>query len=265
MPLYPILSPKEMKHSFGHFLKEGIKSNVRKSIHSLGYHIAHYKPIFQKYPQAHFEHTLDLDWVLDYYWLQNKDNFFFIQIGANDGYYPDPINGFIKKRHPKGILIEPQPEPMQRLQDNYKDERQLSFEQIVISNQDGTLPFYTCDHSSLTCLLASLEYDNILKNLKIWNIPDPESLIKKSEIPALTLETLMKKHGLKHLDFLQIDAEGHDLKIIESIPFDAIKPKVINFEYTPLSPKDQNDCWELLASRGYKLWIHTPDTTAILL
>ena len=47
-----------------------------------------------------------LDRVIEKY---NHDNFFFIEIGAHDGIYVDPIHRFIVKHKWKGILVEPIP------------------------------------------------------------------------------------------------------------------------------------------------------------
>ena len=48
-----------------------------------------------------------------------KDDFFFIQVGANDGLMCDPIRQFIVKHSWGGILVEPVPDYFELLKKNY--------------------------------------------------------------------------------------------------------------------------------------------------
>ena len=52
----------------------------------------------------------------------------------------------------------------------------------------------------------------------------------KRKTPCLTFNDLIKKHDIKNIDLLQIDAEGYDGELICSIDFDNIKPKFIRYE-----------------------------------
>ena len=50
-----------------------------------------------------------------------NEQFYFVQIGANDGYSFDPINHLIKKYNLKGVCIEPIQEYFQELKNTYKN------------------------------------------------------------------------------------------------------------------------------------------------
>ncbi len=71
--------------------------------------------------------------------------FFFIQIGANDGMTMDPIRSYILKYKWRGILIEPQPNIFRALMANYDGEQQLIFENVAISPEDGVVSLFAVD------------------------------------------------------------------------------------------------------------------------
>jgi hypothetical protein len=57
----------------------------------------------------------------------DRPDFFFVQIGANNGVTDDPIRQFLIKYHWHGVLVEPQPRVFQQLLKNYEPEEQLVF------------------------------------------------------------------------------------------------------------------------------------------
>ena len=60
------------------------------------------------------------------------DSLNFIQVGANDGEYADPLHSFIVNYPWHGILVEPQPDIFARLRKNYAAmKNRLIFENIV--------------------------------------------------------------------------------------------------------------------------------------
>ena len=53
---------------------------------------------------------------------------------------------------------------------------------------------------------------------------------KKIKIKAFKLQTLFEKFNIKHVDFLNIDVEGSDFKVISSFNLNNIRPKMICIE-----------------------------------
>ena len=60
-----------------------------------------------------------LDKIMIDYNKKHKD-FFFVQIGANDGFKADPIYLYVRKYGWKGILVEPVSYIFEKLKENYK-------------------------------------------------------------------------------------------------------------------------------------------------
>lgn len=69
--------------------------------------------------------------------LAENDDFFFIQIGANDGKRDDHLRPLILKYHLRGLLVEPLPDVFVELKNNYTSEKQLKFVNAAIAKKDG--------------------------------------------------------------------------------------------------------------------------------
>ena len=69
------------------------------------------KPLFDLIPESLYNLALNRKWdefnsiVTNY--TSKKDDFFFIQIGSNDGKYDNPIHEYVIKFKWSGILVEP--------------------------------------------------------------------------------------------------------------------------------------------------------------
>lgn len=192
--------------------------------------------------------------------------FFFVQIGAYDGQESDPLNSMIKEYKWKGILIEPQPEAFARLKENYSSLNGLIFENVAIAAEEGSLPFFRLRNTFSHLFhadygtLASFDANHILKHLSTPNTS--EDVLEAIQISCMPLSKLLDKHQVNKIDLLQIDAEGYDYQILQMIPFDRIKPRVIRFEHANLCDTDKNAAMHLLLQNCYKLVIGSYDVTA---
>ena len=191
----------------------------------------------------------------------SQEDFFFVQIGAHDGLHFDPIRPFIKKRHWKGILVEPQPAIYQRLKANYREEPQLSFENAAISSHDGEAILYVFKKTAAlpdhVTMLASFD-----KGALVHNGHHYQGEIEELKVPTLTLTTLLAKHRVTKIDLLQIDTEGFDFEIIKMLENCAIKPELIHFESAFMNQHKTHECGELLHRLGYRALTIGIDTIA---
>ena len=62
--------------------------------------------------------------------------------------------------------------------------------------------------------------------------------LKKIKIIAFKLQTLLEKLKINHIDFLNIDVEGSDYKVISSLNLNNIRPKMICIEENKYDIKD---------------------------
>ena len=62
--------------------------------------------------------------------------------------------------------------------------------------------------------------------------------LKKIKIIAVKLQTLLEKLNINYIDFLNIDVEGSDYKVISSLNLNNIRPKMICIEENKYNIKD---------------------------
>ena len=70
-----------------------------------------------------------------------RPDFFFVNVGANDGVINDPIYPFIAKYGWRGIAVEPVPHVFERLRVNYRAFPDVVLEQVAISDQTRPIWF----------------------------------------------------------------------------------------------------------------------------
>ena len=198
---------------------------------------------------------------------QGSQDFFFIQVGSNDGISGDPLHEFIVRYRWKGILVEPVPYLYEKLLATYRDQHGLIFENVAIDNAAGEKRFYYlrrargAGHAVWYERIGSFHKEHLLKHR--GKIPDFDRLLVEENVKCATLKALLQKYAVTNINLLHVDAEGYDYEIIKTVPFDEIKPRMILYENKHLSATDKAACKQLLKSHGYKL-IKSKDTFAYL-
>lgn len=179
----------------------------------------------------------------------------FVQIGANDGMFGDPLRSYVLSRDWRGILVEPQPNVFVRLKANYTDcADRLVFENLAISDQ-----------SVLTLYLPPLELEGrdavyaesiVSSNAQVIarQIGMAEHKLRTVDVPSMTLDALLAKHGLADLDLLQIDAEGYDWHVLQTLDLSRVRPRLIQLETGHLRRCDLAEMARHLNEAGYLIY-----------
>jgi len=161
--------------------------------------------------------------------LPQKD--IFIQIGTNDG--NDMFRKYVELFNPKKvILIEPNSDLIETIRENYsfyKNDLVILNCAINTKNEDVTL--YKSElhrHESAHFSLVPMnDWGNSLDEL---------NTIKSKSI---TFDYLCSIYNINHIHFLQIDTEGFDAEIINSIDFNKFTIDLLRFEEWSFS----NECF----------------------
>ena len=209
---------------------------------------------------------LEFEYVLAHR-LMRADDFFFVQVGANDGVTNDPIYNLVTNHALSGIVIEPLPDLFAKLRSNYRNYPQVTAVQKALHRTASQVTIYRVDPDSPQAPAsaqgkASLSREHLLK----WKhrIANLDELIVEQSVPSQTLMELLGEHQVSRVDLLQIDVEGYDFEVIKMIDFATLKPAIIRYECQHLSKSDIESCLELLTSHGYKFLFEKRDTTAYL-
>lgn len=193
------------------------------------------------------------------------DDFFFVQIGANDGVIYDPVWPFVKRYQWRGIMVEPVPVYFERLKQNHSGSNTLIFENVAISARRETRDFYRVredvEFLPLWCQgLGTFNLDVLLSHK--WAVPDLENYVVTEKVECIPLSDLLEKHSVSRINLLLVDTEGYDFRVLEQVDFDALKPDILLYEHEYFC-SDQRLQWEnRLKQLGYRISTHLGNTLA---
>lgn len=174
----------------------------------------------------------------------------YIDIGAHD---PAKINNtkIFYDSGSRGINIEPNLTLFKKFTKHRKKDINLN---VGVSDYAGELDFYILSVPTLSTFSKTEAYKIVQEqNLSIKEV---------RRISVLTINTIINKynHG-KYPDFLSIDIEGLDEKVVRSIDFSNVGPKVIcietiSYSTTGRGKKDDNIV-DFLKNNGYIVYADT--------
>lgn len=215
--------------------------------------------------------------ILDAYSRANS-SVTFIQVGANDGFYHDPLHKFIRMYGWKGVMLEPQPSVYRNfLSKLHKKTPGVHAINAALSDRDGEQTMYKIAFSDLRWAtgLTSFRREALEKAIDSGHVgrlaarygeqlpSKREDYIGQEKIVSISADTLIKKYQLKQIDWVQIDAEGFDFEIIKLLKIEQTHPRVIVYEKSHLSQEDQTACIQLLEKNGYAV-THIDENTVAM-
>ena len=185
-----------------------------------------------------------------------------VVIGAHSGFYlKDLVNEYQGRNV---LLVEPVPYNYEILNSEYKDNPKIIICKNAIIDKSKKDFFYYVKKESITKLgkhwasqIGSFDKNHILNHKnKRFDIKDDD--IETIQIEFITFDDLIQKYSVKSIDKLQIDVEGAEYKIMNSINFQKIEINKILFESkhfdgTFVEGKKLQIIEEKLKSNGYKL------------
>lgn len=194
--------------------------------------------------------------MLEYYSQQGQDKYVvsrffphlrygvFVDVGAHDGKTFSQSLHFEKKGW-TGICVEPLPEVFNAL----KSLRKCVCVNAAIDVEEGETDFvknggYTEMLSGIQKYYPDKHHERRLKEQRLMG--GGTEIVK---VPTVRLDTLLKRQGIKRVDYLSIDVEGAELAVVKSINFDDVDIEVIGFEDN--YPEDSVSVVGYLLSKGY--------------
>ena len=182
--------------------------------------------------------------------FKNKENLFFVEIGAFDGITGSNVAYFEKYLNWNGLAIEPCPVSYQKLIKN----RNCMFLNCCIANNEKVVDFLVFS-SEINPNLYQLS--GIIDNFDEWKLnwsrntcykEDPNYKEEIISISSLKAENIFSSFDIKHIDYLSIDIEGSEFEALKSIDFNKVTIDVMSIESYPAKPLYH----DYLEEKGYK-------------
>ena len=175
--------------------------------------------------------------VINYF--KNKTKGFYVDVGC---YHPIHRNNtyLLYKKNWNGINIDTSQFSIDLF--DYMRPNDLNYN-CAISNKNEVIKlFYQKELSQLSTTESA-------QAKKVF-----QGNIKEKEIQAFTLDEILNKSKYKNskIDFLDIDVEGADLKVLEGLSFEKFKPELICVE---IHAKEINESkiYKFLVDKKYKI------------
>ena len=175
--------------------------------------------------------------VINYF--ENKNNGFYVDVGC---YHPLHRNNtyLLFKKNWSGINIDVSSFSIDLF--NFMRPNDLNYN-FAVSNSNGLMKYF------------------FQKNLSQLSTTDKEQArrvfqgkIKEKFIKSFTLDSILEKDRFSNskIDFLNIDVEGADFKVIEGLSFEKYQPELICIEIHDREYKN-NKTYKFLTNLGYEL------------
>jgi len=195
-----------------------IEKRIKKFLinYSLTYYFYKIFKIFRNKKKGSYFGEFGED-VLVNRFFRKKNNGFYVDIGC---YHPikGSLTYRLHKKGWKGLNVD-----LSKISiDLFKLARPKDYNiHAAITDFDGETQFFEND---------TINQQNTLEN--------NGTNLKKVKINAFKLQTLLEKLNIKNIDFLNIDAEGSDYKVISSLDLNNVRPKMICIEENRYNIKD---------------------------
>ncbi len=234
-----------------------IKTALRRLLNRIGYDVGRF--VVDAGPRINVLELAVRDAVA------STPDFFFLQVGANDGKLDDPLYPLIVRHRLRGLLVEPMPDSFAALRENFADQPQLLFENCAIGAHDGEQELFRVRPGAYDNVgiqgMAGFNRDVILRHKSYY--PGLEQNIESLRVRTMTFASLMRTHGITHVDLVVVDTEGYDFEILKMVFGSGMRPRIVSYERVHLSIADQLACREMLIGYGYGFAATRFDTVAL--
>jgi FkbM family methyltransferase len=179
---------------------------------------------------------------------------FFIEIGTSDFDTLEPL----AQLGWKGIFVE----PIGELLDTIKRYDGCHYEESAVLDYIGTtdIQYYDLDWAQewQRGVGSTSSVNNFNCN------PQHKEHVRKKTVNVITLDSLIDKYGVKHIDYLKIDVEGMEWAILQDYTW-KIKPKKIKCEYVHWENHGivLGDYVKMLEHMGYTITMLEEDFIAV--
>lgn len=202
--------------------------------------------------------------------------FTMVNVGACDGVLFDDVTPWLKRiPNARAVLVEPIPYNQARLRKNYPDRERFVIEPVAITRQPGTIRVKTFDAAALEAGALPLEFigcssitdTNLMSGRNAWGEADENfnkfaPHLKDIDVPSETLQTVLDRNGIGHIDAFLVDCEGADWIVFDQLDLARYRPGMIKVEIGALPADEIGKVVVKLKTAGYRVGLFAEDVWA---
>ena len=165
------------------------------------------------------------DLYVNEHFFADYNNGTFIDIGAHDGISLNNTIYFEKNKRWKGLCIEPNPDVFDVLKKNRDN-----CLQVALSDKEEVVEFTKIKGYAQTLSGITSEYHELYPQRINEELQHFGGEQIKIQLKTRTLNSIFEEYGYNVIDFMSIDTEGSELKILSGLDFNRFKVRVIAME-----------------------------------
>lgn len=161
---------------------------------------------------------------------------FYVDVGAHHPYRFSNTQ-WAYKRGWRGINIEPNSELIELF--NQARQRDININ-CGIDKEDGIIKYYKFDEPAC----------NTFDENEFRGLRNPREI---SDIPVRTLKSILCEYGVEKIDFINIDVEGLEMRVLQSMDWEKYRPDIILVEQKDILINEllESDIYQYLSQLGY--------------
>ena len=136
----------------------------------------------------------------------------FFDIGANNGYTSVPVAQ--RDNNIQVYAFEPTPEMIKEIENKTQGLSNYTLTKKAVSNYNGKATFRVAGHADWGCS-SLLEFSD--KSKTEWPGRTDLNVTHEIEVDVIRLDSFIKEHSITKIDYLHIDTQGSDLKVLEGL------------------------------------------------
>jgi len=247
-------------------IKKKLPSIPNQILNRLGFHISRKKDPWFSYVQSRYlENSLNPFNLIAGHLISHGMIETFVQVGANDGIHNDVVYPLLCSFKLRGLLIEPQPGPVAHLRNLHAGNPDIKIIEMAVAEATSSLKLWRAcgdghSKSVKTDALTSFSRPQLEGQLAARGL---DLTTESFDVPAASLETILKEHKLYHPNLVVIDTEGMDHLIIKQLNLNTCPPVMIQFESCHMSSNWLEGIRERLKIAGYMFTLTERDVIAV--
>jgi FkbM family methyltransferase len=170
----------------------------------------------------------------------------FVEVGAFDGVHYSNVRRLQEKYGWNGISIEPVEKNFNKLKKSYEGVKVVCV-RCAVGDKEGVAELNVSSYPHLPEWGSDVATFSELETHKWQQLYG--ATWHKELVPVKTLTAILKDSAINTVDFLSVDAEGHDLDVLKGLDFSVYKPALIIVEYN----KHRQEIFDFLTDKGYRL------------
>ena len=137
-----------------------------------------------------------------------------VEVGAWQG--DDALIDVCRRRGHRLYLFEPNPKWVAVLRDNTAGAPNIRVIPAAVSDTDGQATLYLANHDDCSSL-QQFATDANRNWAHPWHGYATFEMVGEVAADVVRLDTFMNREGIARIDFLEIDAQGEDLRVVQSL------------------------------------------------